>query len=393
MDSLEIAIQTIKNGKPIIMTDHFERENEGDIVIAAQFITPEWINFMAKHARGLICLSLTKTQVQKLKLKPMVDDNKSAHETAFTVSIEASKNISTGISCADRAYTILTAINENATEYDIVSPGHIFPLQAKDAGVLEREGHTEGSIDLMKIAGLNPSAVICEIMNDDGTMARLNDLKNFSKIHNIPLITIDQIIEYRKKNDLINFPNSKELIESKSVLPTVYSKTPFEIFTYGENLILKMPYTGIPHVRIHSECLTGDVFESQRCDCGSQLELSKKIIISNGGLIIYLRGHEGRGIGLSNKIKAYNLQDTGVDTVEANKILGFKEDQRSYNDAIQILKNLGILEVNLLTNNPTKIKSLESEGIKVHRIPLNVELNEYNKYYVQTKINKMKHIM
>jgi 3,4-dihydroxy 2-butanone 4-phosphate synthase/GTP cyclohydrolase II len=337
---------------------------------------------MAKNARGLICLCLTKERADYLNLEPMTKNNTSVHQTAFTISIEAKYGITTGISATDRSTTIKVAIEGSVN--DIVSPGHIFPLIARDGGVLEREGHTEGSIDLMKIAELKPYSVICEIMNDDGTMARLDNLKDFAKKHSLKIITIDQIIEHRRSN--ITF-----FAETK--LPSIYTSEPFAVKSYGEHLILSIPFHDIPYVRIHSECLTGDIFGSMKCDCGQQLKASISKISKYGGIIIYLKTHEGRGIGLKNKIKAYQLQDEGKDTVEANIDLGFKADERSFRDAVNILKTLKIFHVKLLTNNPNKIKELEDANIKVERIKLDILPYKDSQNYINTKIQKLGHIV
>jgi len=390
--SLSRSLEQIKNGKMVILVDDESRENEGDLVLSSEFVTGESINFMARFARGLICLTLDGKRVDELGLTPMSTRNDSPRKTAFTVSIEAKEGVTTGISTADRAHTIRVATDPQKSAKDIITPGHIFPLRACEGGVLERPGHTEGSIDLMKLSGLKTSAVICEIMNEDGTMARMPELRKFAETHGLPILSIKDLIQYRLQNE--------ELIESiaSSKLPTEHGNFQVQAFRnkldQSEHLAL---IKGSPEdgalVRVHSECLTGDSFLSLRCDCGAQLKESMRLIQEqNSGIIIYIRTHEGRGIGLGNKIRAYALQDQGADTVSANHELGFKADMRDYTIAAQILKNLGVKKINLLTNNPQKVAGLENLGIEIlERIPIEVDGNPHNTSYLFTKKNKLGH--
>lgn len=391
---VKAAVEKFKNGEMVIITDDEDRENEGDLVVAAQFATAQNINFMAKYGRGLICLSMNNKIADKLDLPPMVSDNNSKFGTAFTVSIEAQKGVTTGISAADRARTIQVAVDDNSGPEDLARPGHIFPLRAKDGGVLVRTGQTEGSVDLAKISGLKSAAVICEVMNDDGTMARMPQLEKFSKEHDIPIVTIADIISYRLQTE--------SLIEeiAASVLPTKFGGN-FDIKVY-KSLVDGLEHVSLTKgdvsakepvlVRVHSECLTGDALGSIRCDCGYQLENAMKIIEEEGrGVILYLR-QEGRGIGLGNKIKAYHLQDNGMDTVEANIALGFADDLRDYGIGAQILKALGVKEIKLLTNNPKKMISLTGYGLKIiDQIPNICGVQESNLKYLKTKQEKMGH--
>lgn len=396
VSSIEEAIEDIRQGKMVILVDDEDRENEGDLTIAAQAATPENINFMAKYGRGLICLTLTPEKCDALGLKPMVRDNTSPFETAFTVSIEAKHGVTTGISAADRAHTIITAVADGAGPKDLVSPGHIFPLRARKGGVLVRSGQTEGSVDLARLAGLSPAGVICEIMNDDGTMSRMPELKKFAKHHGIKICTIADLVAYRLKNERLVRTVAEAQIPSK--FGGEWRAIAFE------NDVDKMEHIALVKgefkkgepvlVRVHSECLTGDVLGSQRCDCGEQLHSAMKKIAEEGkGVILYMR-QEGRGIGLVNKLKAYQLQDKGLDTVEANLELGFKADLRDYGIGAQILLSLDITKIRLLTNNPKKLIGLQGYGIDiVDRVPIEVDATESNIDYLTTKRDKLGHLL
>lgn len=391
------AISALKSGQMVILTDDQSRENEGDLVMAAQFVDADSINFMAKFARGLICLAMDSTLIDRLGLPMMTSQNESKFGTGFTVSIEARTGVTTGISAADRAHTIRTAIKENAKPTDIVTPGHIFPLRARKNGVLERGGQTEGSVDLCKIADLTKAAVICEIMNEDGTMSRAQELNEFSNKHNIPIVSIAEILEYRLSQEV----NVEKISEAK--LPVQLQSGAMAEFTAMGflNLIDRTEHMVVSKgklkngamIRVHSECLTGDAFSSARCDCGAQLKKSLEMINENGsGAVIYLKNHEGRGIGLINKLKAYALQDLGADTVEANHQLGFATDVRSFATAAQILKHLNLTEITLLSNNPHKTADLEKFGIIVcAQIPIQTVATKENEKYLSTKRDKMGH--
>ena len=395
ISNIEGALEDLRQGKMIILVDDEDRENEGDLTMVAEKVTPDAINFMAKYARGLICLSLDPDIAEKLKLPLMVHDNRSRFQTAFTVSIEAKHGVTTGISAADRAHTILTAVADDAKPDDLVQPGHLFPLRARRGGVLFRTGQTEGSVDLARLAGLRPAGVICEIMNEDGTMARRPDLDQFAKKHNLRVVTVADIIAYRMRNE--SFVHK----EAETVLPTPSGE--FKAIAFineldnSEHLALVKgeidPNKDIL-VRVHSECLTGDVFGSYRCDCGDQLQKALKMIDQEGlGVVIYLR-QEGRGIGFANKLKAYALQDKGFDTVEANRKLGFKADLRDYGVGAQILVALGVRKMRVMTNNPKKIIGLEGYGLTVTgRVPIEIPPRSENVRYLLTKCEKLGHIM
>ena len=395
--SIEEAIEDIRQGRMIILVDDENRENEGDLTIAAQSVTPEIINFMAIHGRGLICLAMEQDLVEKLDLPMMATRNESRFGTAFTVSIKARSGVSTGISAYDRATTILTAVAEDAKAEDIVSPGHVFPLRAKKGGVLVRAGQTEGSVDLARLAGMKSAAVICEIMRDDGNMARMPDLEEFAAKHNMKIASIADLIRYRMRHDALSVRRVGE-----ANLPTCNGGD-FRVVAYENDLDSSVHLALIKGeinpeepvlVRVHSQCLTGDVFGSLRCDCGPQLQAAMRIIAEEGnGVILYMR-QEGRGIGLANKIKAYCLQDSGRDTVEANVDLGFAPDLRDYGVGAQILVDLGVSKMRLMTNNPKKIVGLEGYGLEVAgRVPVEVQACEQNLQYLLTKKEKMGHML
>ena len=390
------AIEAFQKGGFVILVDDEDRENEGDLAIAAEKITPEAINFMAKYGRGLICLAITEDRADELNLPLMVQDNTSQFGTAFTISIEAKKGVTTGISAKDRAVTILTAIADDTTSDDLARPGHVFPLRAKRGGVLVRTGQTEGSVDLARLANMKPASVICEIMNDDGTMSRMPQLEKFSKEHNIPILTVADIIEYRLKKEILVHRVSEAKIPTKyggEFRMILYEN---EVDNFQHIALIKGNVAGDEPVlvRVHSECFTGDVLGSLRCDCGDQLHSAMKMIDENGaGVIVYMR-QEGRGIGLANKLKAYCLQDRGKDTVEANIELGFDADLRDYGLGAQILVELGVKRIKLMTNNPKKLKGLEGYGLEViERVPIEITPNEINFDYLNTKKEKMGHML
>ena len=394
-DSIDLAVEDIRNGKCIIVVDNEDRENEGDLVAASELCTPDLINFMATEGRGLICVSIKNERAQELSLEPMERKNSSLHETNFTISVDANKNTTTGISAFDRSETVRALIDKSTRSTDLARPGHIFPIVGKEGGVLRRAGHTEASIDLSALAGLKPSGVICEIMADDGTMARGKMLYNFAKKHSLKIISIEDLIRYRRKNEKL-----VEKIEAIR-LPTEYGDFTLHLyedkFDNSTHLALTMgSYTTQDSVlvRVHSECLTGDVFQSQRCDCGEQLEMAMHQISENkSGIIVYLR-QEGRGIGLKHKIKAYKLQEKGMDTVEANNKLGFSADLRDYGVGAQILKDLDATKLTIMTNNPKKLIGLEGHGLTiVDRKPIKIPPKKKNKKYLETKKNKLGHIL
>jgi 3,4-dihydroxy 2-butanone 4-phosphate synthase/GTP cyclohydrolase II len=393
---IEETLEDIRQGKMVILVDDEDRENEGDLTMAAEKVTPEAINFMAKYGRGLICLSLTDERLNELRLPMMVSENTSRFQTAFTVSVDARKGVTTGISAADRATTILTAVDGNAQPEDLVSPGHIFPLRARQGGVLVRTGQTEGSVDLARLAGLKPAGVICEVMKDDGTMARMPDLQVFAEEHGLKIVTIADLIKYRL--------NKESLVRRivTATIPTKYGGV-FIAIAYENDVD---PYHHIALVkgeigpedtvlvRVHSQCLTGDVFGSKRCDCEEQLHTAMAMVEKEGkGVIVYMR-QEGRGIGLVNKLRAYCLQDMGKDTVEANEALGFKADMRDYGIGAQILADLGLHKIRLMTNNPRKIIGLEGYGIEVvERVAIETKPHQENIEYLKAKAKKMGHLL
>ncbi|OGW22352.1 MAG: bifunctional 3,4-dihydroxy-2-butanone 4-phosphate synthase/GTP cyclohydrolase II [Nitrospirae bacterium GWA2_46_11] len=395
-NTIEEAIEDITKGKMVILVDDEDRENEGDLCMAAEKITPEAINFMAKYGRGLICLSLSPQRVEELKLPMMTDDNTSSFGTAFTVSIEAKKGVTTGISAKDRAVTILTAVDPQTKSEDIARPGHVFPLRAKPGGVLQRAGQTEGSVDLSRLAGLYPAGVICEIMNEDGTMSRVPELMEFSKKHHMKIVTVKDLIQHRMRTE--RFVRRIANVQ----MPTEYGGD-FTAIAYANDVDHNVHIALVKGdlkpedsvlVRVHSECLTGDVFGSKRCDCGDQLHKAMEMVRKEGkGVILYMR-QEGRGIGLANKLKAYELQDKGFDTVEANIKLGFKPDLRDYGIGAQILVDLGVRKMKLMTNNPKKIIGLEGYGLKVvERVSAESKPHDKNIVYLKTKKKKLGHIL
>jgi len=396
ISKIEDALEDIRQGKMVILVDDEDRENEGDLTMAAEKVTPEAINFMTKHGRGLICLSMIEEKINQLRLPMMVSDNTSRFQTAFTVSIDGRVGTTTGISAADRAMTILTAVGDACKPEDLVTPGHIFPLRARSGGVLVRTGQTEGSVDLSRLAGLKPAGVICEIMNDDGTMARMPDLGIVARTHDLKIVTIADLIKYRlSKESLV-----RRIAVAK--LPTKYGGL-FTAIAYENDIdpyhhvaLLKGEIAPDDRVlvRVHSQCLTGDVFGSRRCDCEEQLHTAMAMVEKEGkGVIVYMR-QEGRGIGLANKLKAYSLQDDGKDTVEANEALGFKADMRDYGIGAQILADLGLHQIRLMTNNPRKIIGLEGYGIEVvERVPIETKPNKENVEYLRTKAQKMGHLL
>jgi 3,4-dihydroxy 2-butanone 4-phosphate synthase/GTP cyclohydrolase II len=397
VERIEAALERFRAGRMVILVDDEDRENEGDLCVAAEKITPEAVNFMAKHGRGLVCLALTEDKVRQLRLPLMVDEgtNTSTFGTAFTISIEAARGVTTGISAKDRAHTILTAVRDDARPEDLARPGHVFPLRARSGGVLVRAGQTEGSVDLARLAGLKPAAVICEVMNDDGTMARLPELEKLAAEHDLLIVSVADLIAYRMMKDTL------VRRAADAPLPTVYGG--FRAVAY-ENDVDRHQHVALVKgkwrddepvlVRVHSKCLTGDVFGSERCDCGPQLHAALRQIEHAGrGVLVYL-DQEGRGIGLVNKLKAYNLQDEGLDTAEANVRLGFKPDLRDYGIGAQILRDLGVRKMRLLTNNPKKIVGLEGYGLEVvERVPIEMPATRRNRAYLVTKRDKLGHLL
>jgi 3,4-dihydroxy 2-butanone 4-phosphate synthase/GTP cyclohydrolase II len=396
LDRVKDALEDIRQGKMVILVDDEDRENEGDLCMAAEMVTPEAVNFMAKEGRGLVCLTLTEDRADHLGLPLMVQENSSSFGTAFTVSIEARRGVTTGISAADRARTIQVALADEAVAQDLARPGHVFPLRAKKGGVMVRAGQTEGSVDLARMAGLKPAGMICEIMNDDGTMARMPELREFAEKHQLRIVTIADMVAYRMRKELLITRAAETRIPTRfggEFQAIVYDNEVDDcqhIALYKGEINSDEPVL----VRVHSECLTGDVFSSERCDCGDQLHASMKMIDDEGGGVVLYMRQEGRGIGLVNKLKAYNLQDQGHDTVEANEALGFQADLRDYGIGAQMLTDLGVRKIRLLTNNPRKIIGLEGYGLEiVERVAIEMPANKSNLKYLKTKQEKLGHLL
>jgi len=405
--TLAAAITAMREGRMVVMVDDEDRENEGDVVMAAQFATPEAVNFMVTHARGLICLPLEADRIDHLQLPMMTANNRSPHQTPFTISIEATTGVTTGISAADRARTILAAVAHDAQPADLVSPGHIFPLRANPGGVVTRNGHTEAVIDLARLAGLTPAGVICEVMSENGEMARLPELKTFAQRHNLPVLTIAELVAWCREHGRNAVgplsprkPEPAITFIAEAALPSIYGGEDLRIHAFRAPdgtehiaLVKGNPSTTTPIVRLHSECVTGDALGSMRCDCGVQLrEALARIGAADSGILLYLRGHEGRGIGLGNKIRAYTLQEQGMDTLDANRALGLPDDARSYDAASAILHHLGVTRLVLLTNNPDKASALEADGLEIiRREALETEANPFNRDYLHTKRTRMGH--
>lgn len=395
MNTIEEALQELKNGKMIIVMDDEDRENEGDLIVASEFCTNDIVNFMSTHAKGLICVAITDERAKELELETMVKDSSALHQTKFTVSVDYVHGTSTGISAEDRAVTIRAMADTRTKPEDLARPGHIFPLISLPGGVLRRSGHTEATTDLMRLAGLKPSGVLCEVINEDGTMARKADLEKFAEKYNMKIITVKDLIAYRFQRDNL------VTCTAEAKIPSDYGDFSFKVF---ENMVDGKEHVAMYKgewteedevmVRVHSECLTGDVFGSLRCDCGPQLHAALRQIEKEGrGVLLYMR-QEGRGIGLVNKIKAYQLQEQGMDTVEANMHLGFKADARDYGIGAQILSSLGIRKMRLLSNNPKKRVGIESYGIVItEQIPIEIEANQENQKYLETKRDKMGHLL